>query len=259
MPDHSGTIALITGGTQGLGLAIAEALVATGCRKLVLVGRDADKGAAAAAMLRGPAEVAFLRADLSDIGQVQGIMPAALAQFGRITALVNCAGNTARGSILDTTPALWDDLVNTNARAPFFLIQDFARAAIAAHHSGSAVNIISMAAHCGQSFLAPYAASKAALANITRNAANALAPRRIRVNAINAGWMDTEAEDAIQRAQHGATDGWQARAGATLPLGALINPAHVAALASYMLSPDSGVMTGSVVDFDQHVNGATPE
>lgn len=259
MPDHSATTALITGGAQGLGLAVAEALLAEGCRRLVLVGRDAEKGGWVAQSLQGQADVIFVQADLAQIDAVHKVIPAALAKFGRLTALVNCAGNTARGSILDATPQGWDMLMNTNARAPFFLLQDFAKAAIASGHAAVAVNIISMAAHCGQSFLAPYSASKAALANITRNAAHALTRHRIRVNGINAGWMDTEAEDAIQRTVHGAIEGWQARAGANLPLGALINPAHLAALVSYMLSPDSGVMTGSVIDFDQQVNGASPE
>jgi NAD(P)-dependent dehydrogenase (short-subunit alcohol dehydrogenase family) len=116
-----------------------------------------------------------------------------------------------------------------------------------------------MSSHCGQSFLAGYAASKAALANITKNSANALRSHRIRVNGVNVGWMDTPGEDAIQRQFHGAGDGWLAAAEAKQPFGMLVKPGHVAGLVSYLLSEESGVMTGAMVDFDQNVNGAYGE
>ena len=76
-----------------------------------------------------------------------------------------------------------------------------------------------MVVHCGQSFLAPYSASKAALANVTKNAAQALRRHRIRVNGINCGWMDTPGEDATQRKYHGAGDDWLAKAEAAQPFG----------------------------------------
>ena len=71
--------------------------------------------------------------------------------------------------------------------------------------------------------------------------------------------MDTPGEDAVQRKYHGAGDGWLALAEARQPMGMLVKPGHVAGLASLMLSPDSGVMTGALVDFDQNVAGAAPE
>ena len=102
-----------------------------------------------------------------------------------------------------------------------------------------------MVVHCGQSFLAPYSASKAALANVTKNSAQALRRHRIRVNGINCGWMDTPGEDAIQRKYHGAGDDWLEKAEAAQPFGTLVKPAQVARLAAYMLGPASGVMTGA--------------
>lgn len=237
MPNHNATVAVITGGTQGLGRAIAETLLAEGCKRLVLVGQDREKGARVVCDMKDMADVIFLSADLADLDQARSALDAALTQFGRVTALVNAAAKTAHGSILNTSAVTWDQIHNINARAPFFLLQHFAQAAIAGGYSASAVNICAMAAHCGPDFLAPYAASKAALVNITRNAAAALGAHHIRVNGVNCGWMDTNT-DAKPR------------------LGQLVQPTHVAALVSYMLSPDSGVMTGSVVDFDQNVNGA---
>jgi NAD(P)-dependent dehydrogenase (short-subunit alcohol dehydrogenase family) len=260
MPDHSRTVAVITGGGQGLGLAIAERLVAEGCRKLVISGRNVTKGEAAAEGLRASgADVRFLPADMKDAGEAAELVERALMRFGPVNALVNAAASTARGSILDTTPEGWDELMDTNAKGPFFALQRFAQAAVAAGHPASCVNIVTMSSHCGQSFLAGYAASKAALANITKNSANALRSHRIRVNGVNVGWMDTPGEDAIQRSFHGAGDGWLAAAEAKQPFGMLVKPDHVAGLVSYLLSSESGVMTGAMVDFDQNVNGAYGE
>lgn len=260
MPDHRETVAVITGGHQGLGLAIAEALIADGCRRMVIAGRNVTKGEDAAARLRDSgADVRFLPADMGQVGDAVDLIERTLSRFGRVTSLVNCAADTSRGSILDTTPEGWDRLMNINARGPFFALQRFAQAAVAAGHPATAVNIVTMSSHCGQSFLAGYAASKAALANITKNAANALRSQRIRVNGVNVGWMDTPGEDAIQKAVHGASDDWLARAEAAQPMGMLVKPAHVAGLVSYMLSDASGVMTGALVDFDQNVTGAYGE
>lgn len=252
---HDDTAALVIGGTQGLGLAIAERLRAEGCTRLVLAARDEEKGQAAAARLGAE----FLAVDLADTRGVIALVDMAAERMGRVTALVNAAALTDRGSVLDTTPEVWDRLMDTNARGPFFAIQRVAQRAIEAGHPAGIVNILSMVVHCGQSFLAPYSASKAALANVTKNAANALRHQRIRVNGINCGWMDTPGEDAVQRKWHGAGDGWLAEAEARQPMGQLVKPAQVAGLASFMLSPESGVMTGAVVDFDQNIAGAYPE
>lgn len=254
---HADTVAVVTGGSQGLGLAIAEELRREGCTRLLIAGRDPEKGEAAARALGAGA--VFLRADMGDPAQAAGLIDEAARRWGRVTALVNAAAVTDRASILDCSPAEWDRQMAINARGPFFALQRLAQRAVEAGHPAACVNILSMAAHCGQSFLAPYAASKAALANVTKNAANALARHRIRVNGINCGWMDTPGEDAIQRRWHGAGDDWLARAEAAAPMGMLVKPVHVAGLVSYLLSDRSGVMTGALIDFDQTVTGGSPE
>ena len=171
---------------------------------------------------------------------------------------VNLTGNPfTADSASDLTAAL--HRIETAQGLPAGTLQRFAQAAVAAGHPASCVNIVTMSSHCGQSFLAGYAASKAALANITKNSANALRAHRIRVNGVNVGWMDTPGEDAIQRQFHGAGDDWLAKAEAAQPFGMLVKPGHVAGLVSYLLSPESGVMTGAMVDFDQNVNGAYGE
>lgn len=261
MPDHRDTVAVILGGTQGLGLAIARQMIADGCGRLVIAGRRVTEGEDAAQALRAEtgADARFLPADMGQVEDGAQVVARAIARFGRVTALVNAAATTERGSILTTTPADFDRHMAVNVRGPFFALQRFAQAAIDAGHPASCVNILSMVIHCGQSFLAPYSASKAALANVTKNAAQALRGHRIRVNGINCGWMDTPGEDETQRRFHGAGDDWLALAEARQPMGMLVKPFHVAGLASYMLSDAAGVMTGALVDFDQNVAGAYPE
>lgn len=252
---HAETCALVTGGSQGAGLAIAERLAAEGCTRLVIASRDPDKGEPAAERLGAT----FLPVEMGDTDAVFRMVDAAAERLGRLDALVNAAALSDRGSILDAAPDLFDRLMAVNARGPFFAIQRFAQQAIAAGHPAAVVNVLSVVIHGGQSFLAPYSASKAALANITKNAAQTLRAHRIRVNGIAVGWMDTPGEDMIQRRYHGGGDDWLAQAEARMPFGMLVKPAHMAGLASYMLSDQSGVMTGSVVDFDQQVVGAYPE
>lgn len=261
-PDrpHRDSVAVITGGAQGLGRAIAEELIADGCRKLVIAGRGAEAGKTAARGLSQlGADVRFVRADMGRVDDARHMIDAAAEAFGRVTALCNAAAATDRGSILDASPETWDKHIAVNARGPFFALQRLAQRAVKADHGASCLNILSMVVHCGQSYLAPYSASKAALANVTKNAAQALRSHRIRVNAINCGWMDTPGEDETQRRWHGAGDDWLEKAEARQPFGMLVKPAHVAGLASYMLGPRSGVMTGAIVDFDQNVAGAYPE
>ena len=253
--SHRDTSALVIGGTQGLGLAIAERLKTEGCTRLIIAGRDTTRGEAAAEI----SGTTYLPVDAADTAAVVRLVDEASERMGRVDALVNAAAVTDRGSILDTTPELWDRIMTVNARSPFFAIQRVAQEAIEGDFTAGVVNILSVAAHCGQSFLAPYSASKAALANVTKNAAQALRGHRIRVNGINCGWMDTPGEDVVQRRFHDAGDDWLERAEAVQPFGMLVKPEHVAGLASYMLGPGSGVMTGSIVDFDQNVAGSYPE
>jgi NAD(P)-dependent dehydrogenase (short-subunit alcohol dehydrogenase family) len=121
--------------------------------------------------------------------------------------------------------------------------------------AGSILNIISMSSHGGQPFLSPYSTSKGALATLTRNVARAVLPHRIRVNGLNLGWMDSPAEHAVQKKFHAASDNWLDRAEKEQPFGRLIKPAEVAEFAAFLLSEKSGVMTGSIIDFDQNVVG----
>jgi NAD(P)-dependent dehydrogenase (short-subunit alcohol dehydrogenase family) len=121
---------------------------------------------------------------------------------------------------------------------------------------GAIVNIQSINAHCGAPELAVYSASKAALALLTRNAANAHRFDRIRVNGINVGWTDTPAERMMQAETLGRGAGWIDDANATMPFGRLFAPEEVANLAVFLLSDAAGPMTGATIDQEQWVIGA---
>jgi NAD(P)-dependent dehydrogenase (short-subunit alcohol dehydrogenase family) len=251
-----GKVAVVTGGTQGLGEAVARLFAERGARGIVICGRNAERGrAVAAAIGQKDCRVEYVPADLALVDDVRAVMAAADRAFGRVDALVNAAGITDRGTLFDTSPELFDRLFAINTRAPFFLMQDAARIMRRERIEGAMVNILSMSAHGGQPFIAAYSGSKGALATLTRNAAFSLMPWRIRVNALNIGWMNTPGEDRIMRSNHGARDGWLETAAAEQPFGRLIEPAEVARACAFLVSAESGLMTGSVIDFDQSVLG----
>ena len=257
---HKDTVAVITGGAQGVGHAVASRLADEGCTKLLLTGRSAEKGARAVeAFAQRGVTARFVSLDLQDADGCLALMDQAVAAFGTVTCLVNAAALGARGSITDTTPELFDEMFATNVRGPFFLMQGFVKHRLTQGGGGSIVNILSNCAHCGQSYLAPYSASKGALATLTKNVANAHRFDRIHCNAILPGWMDTPGEDGTQRKFHDATDGWLERAEATQPMGQLAKPHQLAGLAAYLLSAEAGVMTGALIDYDQNVPGSYPE
>lgn len=252
-----GKTSLISGGTQGLGAAVAIGAARNGAR-VAVTGRRKDLGEEFAAALSAQSgqETLFVQADSGDVGQVQASAAATIERFGRIDCLVNCAGLTTRGTMLDTTPELFDEHVAVNAKAPFFLMQAAIRDMVARGEGGSIVNIISMSAHGGQPYLAPYVTSKSGLVGLTRNAAFAHRWDRIRINGVNIGWTETEGEDATQRRFHGAEDGWLQEAAAGQPMGKLGQVDEIADFVVFLLSERSGVVTGSVIDWDQQIPGA---
>lgn len=252
----AGKVVLVSGGTQGVGAAVARAAAREGAA-VAVSGRRREPGEALVAELAGTGATAiFVPTDVADVAQAQASVAAVVAAYGRVDCLVNSAGLTSRGTLLDTTPELFDQHVAVNLRAPFFLMQATVKDMLARKAPGTIVNVISTSEHCGQAYLAPYVAAKAGLAGLTRNAAHAHRFDRIRVNGVNIGWTDTEGENLTQRTFHAATDDWRERAGRNLPMGRLGDVDEIADLVVFLVSDRSGVVTGSVIDWDQNVIGA---
>jgi NAD(P)-dependent dehydrogenase (short-subunit alcohol dehydrogenase family) len=249
-----GKTILVTGGAQGVGRAIALDLARAGAAALILCDRQEDRGEAVAQDVRAlGAESEFIRADLAQEDAPDHVLGRALARFGRIDSLVNAAGVTDRATVAEATPALWDRVFAINARAPMFLMQKVIHHLRARQAPGTILNILSMNAYGGTPELAIYAASKAALALLTRNAAHAHRFDRIRINGINLGWVDTPGEREMQGVTLGLGEDWLAEANAKQPIGRLLLPEDVARLALFLLGDASFPMTGSLVDQEQWV------
>jgi NAD(P)-dependent dehydrogenase (short-subunit alcohol dehydrogenase family) len=249
-------VVLVNGGSQGVGAAIAKAAVREGA-VVAVTGRRPEPAEALVAELTGAGGKAmFVRADLSDAEQAKAAVAEVLAAHGRVDCLVNSAGLTSRGTLLDTTPELFDQHIAINLKAPFFAMQAAVADMVARKAPGTVVNIGSNCAHGGPPHLAAYSAAKAGLAGLTRNAAHAHRFDRVRINDLNIGWTATEGEDATQRAFHGAGDDWLEQAAERLPMGRLGQPDEIADFVVFLLSDRSGVVTGSVIDWDQNVLGA---
>src|ERR1700728_1752736 len=215
-----------------------------------------EVGGARAQFRRPGCPPVFVEADLAKVVDCRKVVAKADERFGRVDALVNAAGLSDRGNIFDTTEERFNEIFNVNVRAPFFLIQESVRMMRRQKIAGSIVNIQSMSAHGGQPFITAYCASKGALATLTKNVAHSLLDFRIRVNGLNIGWMSTPGEDRILKTYHASRDGWLDAAVKTKHVGRLLDPKEVARACAYLCSDESGLMTGSNIDFDQNVIGA---
>ena len=252
-----GKIAVVTGSTQGLGETIAHLFADRGVKGLVIAGRNAKNGARVKSDLeKKGVKTVFVEADLGKVEDTRQLVAACAREFGRIDALVNAAGMTDRGTIWDTSPELFDQMYAINVRAPFFLMQDALRLMKKTKTSGTIVNILSVSGYGGQDFITAYCGSKGSLAILTKNIAYSVLNYRIRVNGLNIGWMDTPGEDRIMKTYHDAEPGWLKKAEEGRPFGRLLKPEEVARACAYLSSDESGLMTGSIIDFDQQVMGA---
>lgn len=250
---------LITGGTQGVGEAIARRISAGFASEIVIVGRDSEKGQRAAEALSSTnCRVSFQPCDLGNSDEVDELFSSALEKLGTIDGLVNAAAITTRAAVADGTLDDWENLFAINARAPFFLMQALINHARARGCAASIVNVLSMNAYCGRPNLAIYAATKAALMTLTRNAANAHMSENIRVNGIAMGWAATPAETVVQTTIENRGEDWISRAGDNLPLGRLLTVEEVAETANFLLGDHSGLLTGNIIDLEQWVRGAPP-
>jgi NAD(P)-dependent dehydrogenase (short-subunit alcohol dehydrogenase family) len=246
-------VAIITGGAQGLGAAFAKQFLSDGMSKVVLADRSLDGLQSVARSLGGLDRIATVHADLRDDKTPDRLIDTAIERFGRVDVVLNAAGNTQRWSVENVTPDAYREMFDVNVKAPLFLLQAAARVM----PPGSVViNISSMLAYGGPPDIGIYATSKAALVGLTKNAANALKGKGIRVFAINLGWANTEGEHEMQTKFHGRPDDWAETVGRKVPFGRLISSDDVAGVCAFLISPSAQMMTGAVIDYEQMPAGA---
>ena len=249
-------IAIVTGSTQGSGAETAKLLAYRVAKGITICGRKEQDGLKIKEEIESiGSKCLFVKADLFEEKDCRNIIKLTDENFGKIDSLINVAGFTERGTILSTTMENYERCFNVNTKAPFILMQDTIKIMLREKIKGTILNILSMAVHSGMPFLTAYSSSKAALANMTKNIANAVAGHNIRVNALNIGWTDTPGEDVIQKKFHKGGDDWLQKAESKVPFKRLTKPIDVARAAAYFCSDESGLVTGSIIDYDQSVLG----
>lgn len=252
-------IAVVTGGTRGIGYAIAQAYLKTGMQ-VVITGRDqatvsraaqsllAEAGQPQSGVSAAPA-VTGLVADVTDDGAVESMVDRALKVYGRIDVLVNNAGRGGSGPTASSDPKLWYDIIDTNLHSVFRVTRAvLLKGGMAERKWGRIINIASIGGKIGIPFAAAYTASKHGVLGLTKALALELAKTGVTVNAICPGFVETDlAKDAMER--HGklmgvsAEEAWKQYA-TKIPIARWITSEEVAVLAVYLASDAAAPVLG---------------
>lgn len=247
---NTGRVALITGGAQGIGAAAARKFLGEDFGGVVLVDRNAEALSARQRELSALGACETFTGDLLDVTLPAKVMARVEEKFGRLDVLLNAAGNTERSGLDDITPEAFDRMFGVNVRAPMLMMQESVKLMRPAGR-GTVINIGSMLSYGGPPNLITYAASKSALATMTKAAANAVKRQGIRMFTINLGWVATDGEHKMQTEFHKLPENWAERFGKRMPSGRLITAADVAELIYFLTTPAAQMMTGAAIDYEQ--------
>ena len=240
--DLTGRTAIITGGTRGIGRAVAEGFAAAGAN-VVVSSRKAEACEATRAHLEEMGAPALaIAANMGDPETAEMLVSAALERFGGLDIVVNNAANALAAPVGQQTDTMWQKSFEVNLRGPALLIQA-AAPHLGANGHGAVINVISVGAFQFARGVAMYAAMKAALLSVTRSFAGELAPQGIRVNALAPGPVNT---DMVRNLGEGATESM----GKGTLLGRTAEPDEMVGPVLYLASDASSFMTGQVLVVD---------
>lgn len=237
-------VAIVTGGSQGIGRVIALRLASEGAAVAVLARTQAKVDAVVEELTAGGAAAMGLTCDVTDRAQVRAAITAVVDRFGRITVLVNHAGVFRHAPFTEITDEMWDQLLHVNLTGMFIVAQEVAREMVRLGIPGRIVNMSSAAAHIAHSDQTVYGVTKAGIEAMTRSMAFDLAPDGIIVNAVAPGTIETSfsvgnlsAEAVAERRRR-------------IPLGRLGDPDEVASVIAMLASADASYVTGAVIPID---------
>ncbi|HZO20558.1 MAG TPA: 3-oxoacyl-[acyl-carrier-protein] reductase [Gemmatimonadaceae bacterium] len=237
--DLSGRVALVTGGTRGIGREIATTLSACGAR-VAVVGRDADRATEAASAMSG--EARGYAADVSVTSQVTSLVESVERDFGSLDILVNNAGLTRDNILLRLKDEDWDMVLAANLRAAFASVRAAARGMMK-RRWGRIINISSVVGLIGNKGQSNYAASKAGLIGFTKSVAKEFASRNILANVIAPGFIETDMTSAMTAEARAALS-------AQIPLERLGTAKDIAGVAAFLSSEHAAYITGQVFVVD---------
>jgi 3-oxoacyl-[acyl-carrier protein] reductase len=238
--ELEGMVALVTGGSRGIGFAICRSLAEGGAR-VAVVGRDGKRAEGAAEALPGEGHRGY-SCDVSDSAAVQSTLAAVEADLGPVDILVNNAGITRDNILLRMKDEEFDEVISTNLKGAFNFTRSVSRGMMK-RRRGSILNVASVVGLTGNAGQANYAASKAGLLGLTKSVAKELASRGVRCNAIAPGFVNTDMTAELTEAQVEAL----AR---LIPMGALGEPDDVAGAARFLVGPGASYITGQVLAVD---------
>lgn len=239
--DLTGRVAMVTGGSRGIGQAIAARFVAAGA-KVGIIARDAARAEAAAAALQGPGQALAVTADVADAAQLEAAVGRIEKELGPIDVLVNNAGLARDGVLVRMSEADWDAVLNVNLKGAFLAMKLVGRGMMK-RRSGRIINITSIVGLIGNRGQANYAAAKAGLIGLTKAVAKELASRNVLVNAVAPGFIDTDMTRGLPEAAQTALI-------QQIPLERLGQPDDVAGTVLFLASDLAGYITGQVFVVD---------